>query len=56
MESFQKLISQGIIRESFSLYCSRVVPIFKTDCTIRICADYRELNNITVKNNIQCPE
>lgn len=44
-----ELLTNQIIRESSSPYASPVVLIPKPDKTMRLCIDYRKINNITVK-------
>lgn len=54
-EEVQKLIRLGIIRVSESEWNSRVVPITKPDGSLRLCIDFRPLNNITVKEPYPMP-
>lgn len=41
------MIELDVIEESDSEYASPVVPVKKSDGTIRFCIDYRELNKVT---------
>jgi len=43
--------SQGIIKESFSLWFSLAVIVRRKDGTLRFCVDYRKLNAVTVKDS-----
>ncbi|XP_039310737.1 uncharacterized protein LOC113005059 [Solenopsis invicta] len=49
------LIERGIIAESCSPYCSRVVPVRKKDGSLRLCVDLRPLNDRTIKQNYPFP-
>ncbi|PIK38887.1 hypothetical protein BSL78_24289 [Apostichopus japonicus] len=49
------LLSQGIIRESSSPYASPVVVVRKKDGGMRLCVDYRALNNKTRKDAYPLP-
>lgn len=48
-------MNKGIIRESKSPYCSRIVPVIKPDGSIRPCIDYRTLNTMTIKDRYPIP-
>ncbi|EFA12673.1 Retrovirus-related Pol polyprotein from transposon 297-like Protein [Tribolium castaneum] len=50
-----KLMKQGIIRESNSPYASPVVLVTKKGGEKRLCVDYRALNKITVKDRYPLP-
>ena len=43
-----KLVEEGIAVPSCSPWASPIVPVPKTDGSVRICIDYRRLNEITV--------
>ncbi|MGL6131243.1 MAG: reverse transcriptase family protein, partial [Fusobacteriaceae bacterium] len=45
----------GIIRQSKSSWCSRIVPVKKKDGTLRLCIDYRGLNQVTKKDTYPLP-
>jgi hypothetical protein len=50
-----ELLENKIIRKSTSSYASPIVLIPKPDGTLRLCVDYRKLNNITVKEKFPLP-
>ncbi|KAF9745486.1 Retrovirus-related Pol polyprotein from transposon, partial [Nosema granulosis] len=45
----------GIIRKSDSPWNSRIIPVTKKDGTLRLCIDYRPINNVTVKDKYPIP-
>lgn len=49
------LLSKGIIRPSESEYASPIVIVKKKTGELRLCADYRNLNKITLKDNYPLP-
>ncbi|KAL3699383.1 hypothetical protein R1sor_017405 [Riccia sorocarpa] len=51
----KELVAQGILRSSISPYAAPVLFVAKRDGGIRMCADYRALNKITVKNKYPLP-
>jgi hypothetical protein len=49
------MVDAGVIQESTSDWASAPVLIRKRDGTVRWCIDYRELNNVTVKDSFPLP-
>ena len=45
----------GIIKESESPYASQIVPVRKKSGEIRLCVDFRHLNNKTIKDAYPIP-
>ena len=43
----EKLVDMGVVIESVSPWASPIVPVPKADGTLRLCIDYRKLNNVT---------
>ena len=54
--AIQKLKDQGIIEHSTSPWSAPIVPIVKPSGNIRVCVDYRRLNNITAQEHYYMPE
>ncbi len=46
-EEIEKLLRDGIIVKSSSLWSSPLVPVRKKDGSVRICVDFRQLNLVT---------
>ena len=46
-EEVEKLVELGIVVPSTSPWASPVVPVPKADGTVRVCVDYRKLNEVT---------
>ena len=55
MECLQHWIKQGIIRPSHSPYASQIVIVKKKDGKVRVCVDYRGLNNVVVRDAFPLP-
>jgi hypothetical protein len=49
-------LSKGLIRPSASPCRSTALFVDKQDGTIRLCVDYRRLNEVTIKNNYPLPK
>ena len=47
-EELEKLVELGIVVPSTSPWASPVVPVPKQDGTVRVCIDYRKLNEVTI--------
>ena len=50
-----ELTAQGFIRQSHSPWGAPVLFVKKKDDTLRICIDYRELNNVTIQSRYPLP-
>jgi len=50
------LLEYGFIRASRSPYGAPMLFVKKKDNTLRMCIDYRQLNNITIKNKYPLPK
>lgn len=51
----QSLLDQGIIEYSTSPWAAPVVLVLKKDGTLRLCIDFRRLNDITLKDSFPLP-
>jgi hypothetical protein len=51
----QQLLTSGIIRRSKSPWASDVVLVRKNNGDLRMCIDYRQLNQMTVKDAYDLP-
>ena len=49
-------LRKGFIRPSASPWGSPVLFVSKKDGTIRLCVDYRSLNEVTIKNKYPLPK
>jgi hypothetical protein len=54
-KSINDMLKAGIIEPSRSPWASRIVIVRKKDGTPRFCVDYRDLNNVTVKDSYPLP-
>ena len=50
-----ELLSKGIVRESYSPYASPIVIVRKKNGEMRLCVDYRKLNEKTVRDAYPLP-
>ena len=51
----QELLDKGLIQPSVSPWGAPVLFVKKKDGSLRLCIDYRELNQVTVKNKYPLP-
>jgi hypothetical protein len=54
-EKIQEMLDKGVIRPSKSSYSSPVVIVNKKDNSIRLCLDYRQLNQKTIPDSFPLP-
>ena len=54
-EEVRRNLDSNIISHSTSPWCSRLVPADKKDGTLRLCVDFRALNNVTIKDKYPIP-
>ena len=52
----KKMLQDGVIRPSMSPYSSEVVMVKKKNGEYRMCIDYRQLNNYTVRDQYPLPK
>ena len=55
MASVARIVREGFIRPSVSPWGAPVLFVKKKDGTLRLCVDYRQLNNMIVKNKYPLP-
>ncbi|MGL5707931.1 MAG: reverse transcriptase family protein, partial [Aeromonas sp.] len=51
----QKLIKNKIIGPSTSPWAARLIPVRKKDGNLRLCVDYRQLNEVTIRDQYPLP-
>ena len=54
-EHVDKMLTNDICEPSYGPWASNVVLVKKSDGTLRFCIDYRQLNNLTVKDSYPLP-
>ena len=54
-DQLDNLLNQGIIEESTSPWASPIVMAPKADGTLRLCTDFRKINNCTVPDPFPLP-
>jgi RNase H-like domain found in reverse transcriptase/Reverse transcriptase (RNA-dependent DNA polymerase) len=54
-QEVERMLHLKVIQPSMSAWSSPVVLVPKTDGTIRFCADYRKLNELTVRDSFPLP-
>ena len=52
----RQMLDMGVIRESTSEWAAAPVLVRKRDGSVRYCIDYRDLNNVTVKDAFPLPK
>ena len=52
----QELLDKGFIRSSVSPWGAPILFVKKKDGTLRMCIDYRQINNVTMKNKYPLPK
>ena len=55
VEHVDKMLANDICEPSNSPWASNVVLVKKSDKTLRFCVDYRQLNNLTIKDSYPSP-
>ena len=53
-QQLQELIESGFIRPSTSPWGALVLFVKKKDGSLRMCINYKMLNNVTIKNSTPC--
>ena len=51
----QDLLDVNVIRPSHSPWCSNMVLVRKRDLSLRLCVDFRQLNDQTIKDSYSLP-
>ena len=54
-EQLQELLDKGFIRLSISLWGAPLLFVRKKDGTLRMCIDYRQINQVTIKIKYPLP-
>jgi hypothetical protein len=54
-EEIGSMLRAGIIVPSKSPWTSPIVPVKKKDCSLRLCVDYRRLNQVTAEDRYPMP-
>lgn len=54
-DELRRMISEDVIEESESPYCSPVVCVSKSDSSVRLCLDAREINQFIIKTSTEPP-
>ena len=55
-KQIEDLLDKGVIGISDSPFTSPIVPVVKRDGSIRICCDYRKLNEKTIPSSFSIPK
>ena len=53
-KKLEGLLEADIVAPSISPWTSPIVPVTKSDGSVRVCVDYRKLNEVTAKDLITC--
>ena len=54
-EHVDKMLANDICKPSVSPWASNIVLVKKSDGTLRFCVEYRQLNNLTIKDSFPLP-